>query len=749
MTNSDVTPAPANFSANNSGSLRRLFWLSFLLLFAEILCIRWLGCELAVVRIFPNLIIMVALVSTSTGMIAAVTRPGQKSKLDHVGILAGAITILLSCAIFAKPLGLVDLSVRFEEGSSGSIAQAVGVILLLISCIFLIFRRLGVLLAIEFDKHKPLAAYSVNLLGSIAGTLAIALSSYLSLGPYGWLVLLAVPIFLVSRKWQHVLFILAFAGLAATTGMKSYWSPYSKLDVIPISAAEAPIVGPGSFVLHSNNFYFHTGMLMVPEAKEEEFLAKKPVTKRDETIQDYYWRTKTPFATAPSIDDVLVLGAGSGNDGAYALEHGVKRLDCVEIDPIIAGFGRDLHPNHPWKDPRAHVHNEDARTYLRYTKNKYDLVLFADLDPGATINTSSFLRVDNFVFTTESMRSALRVCKPTGVVVLSFATGPESIVTRRIYKAIEDANGGKPPVTFVNDKWLSVLYIFGPGVDKVDVNKVTKIAPQLRRWPEPGEVIDTKPSSDDWPFLYTNFHKEGMFLYFSILLVAVVVPALLTIITTPKKIGPDGKVEGSISPGEWGNMFFLGNAFMLIETKSITQLSLLFGATWLVSSIVILTILVLAWVGNMIVMRTKRLPLPFLYGGLFICLLLDYLWKVPEQTNLPPLVVSGLAALFACCPILFGSMTFSTCFKNTNRPVELLSANLLGVAFGGLTENLCLWTGIKGLPIIGLALYGLSGLSLLLDDFRRRKVNSNSASTSSDTIAESNGSSASGDGERP
>jgi SAM-dependent methyltransferase len=711
--------------------------LSFLLLFAEILCIRWLGCELAVVRIFPNLIVMVALVSTSTGMIAQVTNPGKKSKLDQIVPLALAITILLSSAIFAKPLGLVDLSVRFEGGSNTSIVIAVAIILLLISCIFIIFRRLGVLIAREFDQHKPLVAYSVNLLGSIAGTLAIALSSWLSLGPWAWLILLAAPVFLVSRKWQHVLFIIVFAGLSATTGLKSYWSPYSKLDVIPISAEETTILGPGSFVLNSNNFYFHTGMLVVPEAQEAEFLAKKPITKRDATIQDYYWRTKTPFVVSPSIDEVLVLGAGSGNDGAYALEHGVKRVDSVEIDPVISGFGKTLHPNHPWNDPRARVFNEDARTFLRYTKNKYDLVLFADLDPGATINTSSFLRVDNFVYTIESMRSALRVCKPTGIVVLSFATGPESIITRRIYKAIEAANGGKAPITFVDDKWLSVLYIFGPGIEKVDVNKVTEINPLLRRWPPAGEVIDTKPSSDDWPFLYTNFHKEGMFLYFSILLVAVVVPALLTIITTPKKPAlakdnegtdkdpsADGKnvAHSLISPGEWGNMFFLGNAFMLIETKSITQLSLLFGATWLVSSIVILTILILAWVGNLIVMRTKRLPLPFLYGGLFFCLLLDYLWRVPEQTTMPPLLVSGLAALFACCPILFGSMTFSTCFKNTSRPVELLSANLLGVAFGGLTENLCLWTGIKGLPILGLALYGLSGLSLVLDEYRRRKA---------------------------
>ncbi|MBX9670505.1 MAG: hypothetical protein K2X93_23085 [Candidatus Obscuribacterales bacterium] len=651
--------------------------------------------------------------STSSGMIAQGAQSGKRSRLDSIGLIFIAITTLLVCAIFSTTIGLEKLSLRFENAGSFSIAQAVSVLFLLISCIFVVFRRLGVLIGSEFAKHPPLSAYSVNLLGSIAGTLAIALSSWLSLGPWAWLLLFLPPVYLVSHNWRFAAAVVAFAALSCVTGLNSHWSPYSKLDVVQVKAEDTTIIGPGSFVINSNNFYFHTGLLIVDESKEKEFLAKKPVTKQDETIQDYYWRTKTPFAVAPCIDEVLVLGAGSGNDAAYGLVKGAKKVDAVEIDPIIATFGRDLHPNRPWKDPRAHVYNEDARTFLRYTKNKYDLVVFADLDPGCTINTSSFLRVDNFVYTIESMKSAIRVCKPTGVVILSFATGPESIITRRIYKAIEAANDGKPPITFVDDKWSSVRYIFGPGADAVDVAKVTEINPLLRPWPPKGEVIDTKPSSDDWPFLYTSFHSGGLILYFSILLISVVVPTLLTVLTAQKK------ASSGITPGEWGNMFFLGNAFMLIETKSITQLSLLFGATWLVSSIVILTILVLAFVANLIVMRTKRIPLGVLYAGLFLCLFLDYFWKVPEQTNMPPLVVSSLAALFACCPILFGSMTFSTCFRNTTRPVELLSANLLGVAFGGLTENLCLWSGIKGLPILGMVLYGLSGMSLLIDRFKK------------------------------
>ena len=40
-----------------------------------------------------------------------------------------------------------------------------------------------------------------------------------------------------------------------------------------------------------------------------------------------------------------------------------------------------------------------------------------------------------------------------------------------------------------------------------------------------------------------------------------------------------------------GHMFFLGAAFMLLETRSLVTFSLLFGSTWLVNSLVFFAIL--------------------------------------------------------------------------------------------------------------------------------------------------------------
>ena len=64
-------------------------------------------------------------------------------------------------------------------------------------------------------------------------------------------------------------------------------------------------------------------------------------------------------------------------------------------------------------------------------------------------------------------------------------------------------------------------------------------------------------------------------------------------------------------------MFFMGSAFLLVETKNISQLSLLFGATWVTNGVVFSSIFVMAITANLIVGRWQiaRLPLLFILLG--------------------------------------------------------------------------------------------------------------------------------------
>src|SRR5437763_6015129 len=65
-----------------------------------------------------------------------------------------------------------------------------------------------------------------------------------------------------------------------------------------------------------------------------------------------------------------------------------------------------------------------------------------------------------------------------------------------------------------------------------------------------------------------------------------------------------------------GRMFFLGAAFMLLETKAVVQLALLFGSTWIVNSMVFFTALVLILLANLFVLKTPPTRLLWHYAGL-------------------------------------------------------------------------------------------------------------------------------------
>ena len=49
---------------------------------------------------------------------------------------------------------------------------------------------------------------------------------------------------------------------------------------------------------------------------------------------------------------------------------------------------------------------DDARAFLKKTRDKYDLVVFAFLDSTTLLSGFSSLRLDNYVYTVESFSDA-------------------------------------------------------------------------------------------------------------------------------------------------------------------------------------------------------------------------------------------------------------------------------------------------------------------------------------------------------
>ena len=72
-----------------------------------------------------------------------------------------------------------------------------------------------------------------------------------------------------------------------------------------------------------------------------------------------------------------------------------------------------------------------------------------------------------------------------------------------------------------------------------------------------------------------------------------------------------------------GRMFFLGAGFMLVETKAVVHMALLFGSTWMVNSVVFFSVLVMILAANLFVALCRPVKLWPYYAGLLATLTLN------------------------------------------------------------------------------------------------------------------------------
>jgi spermidine synthase len=84
-----------------------------------------------------------------------------------------------------------------------------------------------------------------------------------------------------------------------------------------------------------------------------------------------------PLLLAPRIKNALVVGYATGVTAGAMLQSSIESLECVELEPATVNGSRffDHVNNHPLEDPRLHLIIDDARTYLRVTPTRYDMIV--------------------------------------------------------------------------------------------------------------------------------------------------------------------------------------------------------------------------------------------------------------------------------------------------------------------------------------------------------------------------------------
>jgi hypothetical protein len=154
--------------------------------------------------------------------------------------------------------------------------------------------------------------------------------------------------------------------------------------------------------------------------------------------------------------------------------------------------------------------------------------------------------------------------------------------------------------------------------------------------------------------------------------------------------------------------FFLGAGFMLVETKAVTQMALLFGGTWMVNTAVFAAILVMSLLGNLYAAAVSPKRLEPYYVGLFAALAVGLAVSPADFLGMGAAAQVVGACVLAFAPVAFAGVIFATSFKRTEQPDRVFGANVAGALVGGLAENASVVLGFQLLLCVAVGFYVLS-----------------------------------------
>jgi SAM-dependent methyltransferase len=278
-------------------------------------------------------------------------------------------------------------------------------------------------------------------------------------------------------------------------------------------------------------------------------------------MDDVAFSYNLPYRLRPAGSQVLIVGAGMGNDAAAALRNGAGHVDAVEIDPAILAEGHKLHPERPYDDPRVAAIVDDARSFFKKSGGRYDVISFGLLDSHTLLSGLSSVRLDSFVYTLESFQQVREHLNKDGVAVVTFAANVPWI-EQRLGRMMTQAFGADR--VYARSGAVGVTFVAGIlAPDQVAQARLT-------HW-QPDPAADDVPlTTDDWPYLYLRARQVPAAYWQALLLIGLVCLVLI-VRSFPEAMRPN-----------W-HFWLLGAAFLLVEFKSTTEFALLFGTTWCVA----------------------------------------------------------------------------------------------------------------------------------------------------------------------
>ncbi|TFG65822.1 MAG: hypothetical protein E4H28_03365, partial [Gemmatimonadales bacterium] len=331
-----------------------ILWISVLGLYLELLLIRWIGTEIRIFAYLQNTVLVVCFLGLGVGLFTSRQPINPTRGLLALTALAAGLAYpparraMLRISEQLSSLGEINI---WAMGHAGTPAEWLcGLIVgLVLTCVVMVlifepFVPIGRLLGRLMDDHpRPVIAYSLNVAGSLLGIWIFVLLSRWSLPPEIWFLVLLVMCapFFVARGSQRLLAAVCLTAMTLLVAIQrhgdlvveSVWSPYQKLTLLDARPMQTDFGVPLRYFLEVNN----TGYQVLIDLEGGRTVRG---ANGEPELAEVFTHYDIPPLVHPHPQDMLVVGAGAGNDAAAALRRGVGTVTAVEIDPAIIAIGK-------------------------------------------------------------------------------------------------------------------------------------------------------------------------------------------------------------------------------------------------------------------------------------------------------------------------------------------------------------------------------------------------------------------------
>ncbi len=266
------------------------------------------------------------------------------------------------------------------------------------------------------------------------------------------LAIVIVYLALIAANRSGRLIDIIYAKGARRTGVEfARWNALSRVEVDQVGQSKYIVIDADA----------STAIMNVDPALWGHDIPVSPTSGNSSA--SFNWRSDLMNA-APSLANVLrphgdfaIIGPGGGVDVLRAVANGSRNVTGIEINPLIAStIMRERYADyayHLYDRPEVHIHVADGRSYLRSSRDQYDVVQMTLVDTWASTAAGAYALSENNLYTVEAFREYFDHLRPDGMIAITrweFRQPREALrVVSQAIEALHELGVPNPEANFI------------------------------------------------------------------------------------------------------------------------------------------------------------------------------------------------------------------------------------------------------------------------------------------------------------